>query len=333
MEQMKRFVMTAPGEGHFDTAPIPDLEHDKDVRIKILAAGVCGTDVHIWQGHRPQKFPFVVGHEYVGTVDAVGKAVTKVKVGDYITGEANYSCGQCQMCSTGHGNLCPEKRIVGINVPGVFQEYTVAPERYVWPIPTSISTREGAAIEAGIVGFHATNRANIKAADRVLIFGAGSVGLWALQCAAVRGGRVFMADLNRERLAIATKLGAEKVFCTADGPIDEKFDIVIDAAGVPATVQQTVPRTRDGGTIVFVGICNKQVELDQTNITRRELNIHGAVASCAEYPAFIHLLASGKISGDKIATHVLPFEQLTKAIELMANQTAIKSVVDFAEAH
>lgn len=329
MVEMKRFVLTAPGEGHFDTATAPELESDKDVRVKILAAGICGTDVHIWQGHRIQKFPFVIGHEYVGVVDAVGKAVTKVKAGDYVTGEANYSCGLCQPCSTGHANVCPDKRIVGINIPGVFQEYTVAPERYIWPIPKSINTREGAAIEAGIIGFHATNRANIQAADKVLILGAGSVGLWALQCAAVRGARVFMADLNKERLEIARKLGAEGVYCTADGPIQDKFDIVIDAAGVPATVQQTVQLVRDCGTIVFVGICNKPVELDMTSITRRELNLHGAVASCAEYPAFIQLMASGKISGNLISTHVLPFEKLPEAIELMANQTAIKSVIDF----
>ncbi len=329
-DTMKRFVITAPGEYHYDTAPVPGIETDTDVQIKVSAAGVCGTDVHIFHGRRPQQFPFVIGHEYVGIVTAVGSAVTKVKVGDYVTGEANYACGLCQQCATGHGNLCVDKKILGITVPGVFQEYTVAPERYVWKIPESISPREGAAIEAGLVGFHGVNRANIQAADRVLIFGAGCVGLWALQCAMVRGGRAYMADINKERLKVAKEMGAEDVFCTADGPIKaEKFDIIIDAAGVAPTIQQGISLCRDAGTIVYVGIASRPVEMDIGWVTRHELNLHGAVASSAEYPAFIQLMASGRISGDKISTHVLPFDKIPEAIELMANQTAIKSVIDF----
>jgi L-gulonate 5-dehydrogenase len=327
---MKRFVLTGPGEYHYDTAPIPGIEKDTDVQTKILAAGICGTDVHIFHGRRAQEFPFVIGHEYVGIVTAVGPAVTKVKVGDYVTGEANYSCGVCQQCATGHGNLCVDKKIVGITVPGVFQEYTVVPERYVWKIPESISPREGAAIEAGVVGFHAVNRANVHAADRVLIFGAGSVGLWALQCARVQGGRVFVSDVNKERLAIAKELGAEEVFYTGDIPVDEKFDIIIDAAGAPITIQQSISLCRDNGTIVFVGICAEPVEIDMCQVTRHELNLHGAVASNAEYPAFIQLLSTGQISGEKISTHVLPFEEIPKAIDLMAKQIAIKAVIDFS---
>jgi threonine dehydrogenase-like Zn-dependent dehydrogenase len=143
------------------------------------------------------------------------------------------------------------------------------------------------------VGFHGVNRANIQAADRVLIFGAGCVGLWALQCAMVRGGRAYMADINKDRLALAKEMGAEEVFCTADGPIKaEKFDIIIDAAGVAPTIQQGISLCRDFGTIVYVGIASRPVEMDIGWVTRHELNLHGAVASNAEYPAFIQLMAT-----------------------------------------
>ena len=328
--RMRRFVVDAPLQGHYEEADAPEVVNADDVRVRITAAGVCGTDLHIWHGLRPQPLPFVIGHEYVGIVESVGSAVTKVQVGDYVTGEANYTCGKCQMCVTGHGNLCEHRLGLGQQVPGVFQEYTVAPERFIWKLPANVSKAAGGGMEAGLVGYHAVHMAKVGDMDRVLIYGAGCLGLWALQCAKVCGGIVTMADLNKERLALAKELGADHVVCTAEEELPEKsFEKVIDCAGVVATNQDTVRVCADNGDIVFVGQSPKPVSFNMRDIVRRELHLHGSLASNGEYPAFIRMLEKGIISGDKIGNGIFPFEQIPEALEAMHKQTAIKPIIDF----
>ncbi len=324
---MKRLVFTGPREYKFEDIDAHKIQHPKDVLIEVKGIGICGTDMHIFSGSRKVSYPHVSGHECVGIVKEIGSNVKNIKTGDYVTVEPNFSCRECDFCLGGMGNLCLEKKCIGLDLPGCFSEIIIAPEDYVWKLPKSLSIEEGVIIETATVALHAINRANIKLEDKVLIIGAGSVGLLALQFAKLSGAIVHISDVNKKRLQIAGELGADYTYNVNEQTLPSNFDIVIDAAGAPGSIKQTVHLVKNGGKVVFVGIPGKPVELDLMTIIRHEINIFGSVACTTEFPDVINLIEKGKLDAKKIATHKLAFKDLVKGIELMEKQEALKPVV------
>lgn len=324
---MKRLVFTGIREYKFENVVTPKIKHAGDVLIEIKGIGICGTDMHIFSGNRKVKFPHVSGHECVGIVKEIGTDVKNIKVGDYVTVEPNFSCRKCDYCLGGMGNLCLEKKCIGLDLPGCFSEMIIAPEDYVWKLPESISIEEGVVIETATVALHAINKANIKLEDKILIVGAGSVGLLALQFAKLSGAAVHISDVNKKRLQIARELGADYTYNVNEQTLPSDFDIVIDAAGAPGSIKQTVHLVKNGGRVVFVGIPGKPIELDLMTIIRHEIEILGSVACTNEFSDVISLIDKGKLDAKKIATHKLAFKDLVKGIELMEKQEALKPVV------
>jgi L-iditol 2-dehydrogenase len=324
---LKRLVFTGIREYKFENVVTPKIKHAGDVLIEIKGIGICGTDMHIFSGNRKVKFPHVSGHECVGIVKEIGTDVKNIKVGDYVTVEPNFSCRKCDYCLGGMGNLCLEKKCIGLDLPGCFSEMIIAPEDYVWKLPESISIEEGVVIETATVALHAINKANIKLEDKILIVGAGSVGLLALQFAKLSGAAVHISDVNKKRLQIARELGADYTYNVNEQTLPSDFDIVIDAAGAPGSIKQTVHLVKNGGRVVFVGIPGKPIELDLMTIIRHEIEILGSVACTNEFSDVISLIDKGKLDAKKIATHKLAFKDLVKGIELMEKQEALKPVV------
>lgn len=324
---MKRLVFTGPKEYKFEDIDEPKIQNAGDVLIEVKGIGICGTDMHIYSGRRKVNYPHVSGHECVGIVKEIGSNVRNIKVGDYVTVEPNFSCRKCDFCLGGMRNLCLDKKTMGLDIPGCFSQMVIVPEDYVWKLPKSISIEEGVVIETATVALHAINKANIKIEDKVLIMGAGPVGLLALQFAKLSGAIVYIADLNKKRLLIASELGADYTYNVNEEIIPSGYDIIIDAAGAGGTIKQTVNLVRNGGKIVFVGIPGNAVELDVMTIIRHEIKIYGSVACTTEFLDVINLIEKGKLNAEKLATHKIAFEDLVEGIELMEKQEALKPVV------
>lgn len=329
--KMKSFVFRAPGIFDIEDQPDPKINNNDDVLIKVIGMGICGTDMHIFEGKRKVKFPMTAGHEVVGNIYKTGPDVKNFRVGDYVTVSPNITCGTCEYCTSGHLNLCPEKVCMGLDTPGVFSEYIVIPEKHVYKLPKKVTVQQGIAVETATVSLHAVNKANIKIGDKVLIFGAGAVGNFAAQLAKISGGEVYVTDTNPFRLKIIANLGVtEKTYVSGVDQIpSEFFDVIIDAAGVAPTIRQSLNVVKKGGKIVFVGIPSKLIELDVKTIIRHELEIVGSVACINEFPEIIRLISSGQLNVDVAVTHTLQFDKLAHGIELMVKQEAIKPCVVF----
>lgn len=323
---MKRLVFTALEEYRYDEVPDLRIQGDKDVLVEITHIGICGTDLHIYKGSRKVNFPLVAGHEAIGIVKAIGKGVTKHKVGDRVVLDPNWVCGSCEFCQSGHKNLCQSKILKGVDVDGVFQTQVVSEEKQFWPIPHDMSPQAGIAIEVATVALAAVNKANIKLGDHVFIAGAGIVGLFALQFAKLAGADVTVMDLSEDRLAIAERLGAK--VCDGKGELPSNVDIAIDCAGVEPTINTCLKVVKNAGLVVNIGLGGKPASLDMMNITRRELTICGSVACTTEFPTVIKLFSEGRVDVDAVVTHTVSFDQTVEGIRMMLSQEAIKVAVE-----
>ncbi len=306
----------------------PRIKNEDDVLIELKALGLCGTDVHIFMGSRKVDYPHVSGHECVGYVKEVGNKVSKVKPGDYVTVDPNTSCGKCIKCKAGRKNLCVKKDTFGLNIPGCFREMMVAPEKNIYKVPESISLEEGVVIETATVALGGVKKADIKLGQEVIVMGAGSVGLLAMQLVKNLAGKVSIADINQERLNLAKKLGADKTYNVKEDNLPEQyFDAVIDAAGVEATISNAVKIVTSGGKIVLVGIPGTLIKVDIFSVVRNEIEIYGSVACTTEFPEVIKLIEKGNLKVKELVTHKLSFEEIVKGLELMEKKEALKPAV------
>ena len=325
---MKQLVFEAPNKHKIVEVDDPQIKSPDDVIIDVKGVGLCGTDLHIYRGHRKVEFPHVSGHECVGYVSQVGSAVTSVKPGDYVTMEPNFMCLSCTTCLSGHKNLCKSKSVVGLTIPGCLAEKTWAPADYVWKLPSHMSIEEAALIETSTVALSGVKKAQIGVGEKVLILGVGPIGIMATQLARLNGGHVHVAEKYQERLNMAEEMGAVKCYnAEKELPPQEYFDVVIDAAGVPPTLRSTTDHVRSGGRIVMIGTPSERVDMDIVAIIRRELKVLGSVACVTEFPEIIDLISSGDLRVKEVATHTFSLEDTAKGFDLMEEGKALKPVI------
>src|SRR4051812_40821737 len=232
---MKAVIVDEPGKFHVDQVPDPEFG-PKDVVVKVGACGICGTDIHIIDGEfPPTKYPIIPGHEFGGTVVAVGEDVTGVKVGDRVGVDPTLNCGECYFCQRGMGNLCERWNAVGVTTTGGFAECVAVPERTVYPLPDGLSFAEAALVEPVSCVVHGFHMLQPRVGDSYLIYGAGPMGLQNAQVARFNGARVVaIVDINPSRLDIARSFGFEILGASLDdvrSVAPRGFDIVIEATG------------------------------------------------------------------------------------------------------
>jgi L-iditol 2-dehydrogenase len=330
---MKSAVLTALRKIEIKDMPLPE-PGTGEVRLKVAAVGVCGSDVHYHEegriGSQVVKFPQVLGHEPSGVVDAVGAGV-KLKPGDRVAVEPANHCGKCVYCQRGRQNLCLEMKFLGTPpIDGIFSQYRVMPEHCCFPISDSMSLTEASLLEPLGVGFHAVNLAKVGLGDTVAVFGSGPIGLVTLLAAKAAGAaKVFMTDLIPERLTFALKTGADYVMNPSDGDVVEWIldntgglgvDVTVDAAGKQETLDHCCLCSRRGGKAVIVGIPSvDRLLLPLHEVRRRELEMHNARRSNGEMKACIELVASGRINVKPLATHFFPLEKISDAFSLVHN--------------
>jgi len=303
--------------------PVPAIGAD-EILVRVAACGICGSDVHGYDGSSGRRVPpIVMGHEAAGVVEAVGKDVGNFRPGDRVTFDSTVYCGTCACCLRGDVNLCDRREVLGVSCgdyrrAGAFAEFVVVPARIAYQLPETLSFHEAALLEAVAVALHAVSLVPIRPDSTALLLGAGTIGLLLQQALRVAGcSRVFVADVDATRLALSEKLGATEVLKSGADLVAKLLDrtngvgvdLAVEAVGITATVTSTIESVRKGGTVLLVGNITPDVTIPLQKVVSRQIRLQGSCASAGEYPQAIELLSSGKIRVAPLITAVAPLEQ------------------------
>jgi L-iditol 2-dehydrogenase len=300
-------------------APVPGVD---EILVRVAACGICGSDVHGYDGTSGRRIPpIVMGHEAAGVVAAAGKSVTKFKPGDRVTFDSTVYCGQCEFCLQGDINLCDNRQVIGVSCgdfrrAGAFAEYVVVPQRICYHLPEELEFQEAAMLEAVSVALHAVRVSQMKGGETALVIGAGMIGLLTLQAAKAAGAsQVLIADIDRSRLERAEKLGADAALLLSGTELVEEIlrrtggrgvDLVLEAVGRDETIAASIASVRKGGTVTLIGNISPQVKIPLQVVVSRQIRLQGSCASSGEYPEAMELLANGKIKVKPLITAVAP---------------------------
>lgn len=292
-----------------------------EVLIRVAACGICGSDVHGYDGSSGRRIPPVVmGHEASGTIASLGPSVSNFKEGDRVTFDSTIFCGECDCCSRGDVNLCDRRQVLGVSCGdyrrnGAFAEYVTVPSRIVCKLPDNLPFAESALLEAVAVALHAVSLAPIMPGSTALVLGAGTIGLLVQQALRVAGcSRVLVTDVDASRLKLSAALGANAVL--QSGPELQKeinrltdgagVDVAIEAVGITATVSAAIDAVRKGGCVVLVGNVSPEVTIHLQKVVTRQIRLQGSCASAGEYPRAIELMSTGQINVKPLITAVAP---------------------------
>ena len=304
-----------------------------EVRIAVSNVGVCGTDMEFYRGRRSAGYPFVLGHECSGRVDAIGEGVASTAVGTPVTVRPNFGCGDCPDCLAGRENICANSRGLGVTIDGCLSEFIVAPERYVWPIPDGMDLETATLIEPAAVAERAVRRAGSIAGRRVLVLGAGPIGLLAVQVAVLAGAEVTVGDPLPKRRRRAVDLGAGDAFDPASADVSQfGFDVVIETAGVPAAVSAAVSSAKPGGAIVLTGIPMDPAAIETKWVVWRELTISGSfIYEAIDFAGACGRIERGEIDVLGLVTGRFPVEQAAEAFRRAASHEGLKVLIKMRE--
>lgn len=291
---------------------------DDDVLVQVEACGICGSDIHGYDGSTGRRIPpLVMGHEAAGVVLATGANVDDLPEGTRVTFDSMISCGRCRFCRDGHQNLCDYRMVIGVSCGeyrrhGAFAERISVPRRIVYRLPDSLPFEHAALIEAVSVAVHAAAVTPIRLGDTAVIVGAGMIGLLSLQAARAAGAtRIIAVDLNDKRLETARMLGATDILrgdqVDVPAAIGEMTDgrgadIAFEVVGVTATVKTAIESVRKGGAVTLVGNVSPTIELPLQSVVTREIRLQGTCGCNGEYPQCIDLMSRGVINVEPLIT-------------------------------
>ncbi|MGH3491602.1 MAG: NAD(P)-dependent alcohol dehydrogenase [Sciscionella sp.] len=336
-ETMRAAVLHGVGDIRIEERRVPEPAAG-EVLVRIAAVGTCGSDTHYFTdgriGNRVVTGPLVLGHEASGTVAALGVGAHRHRVGGRVSLEPGVPCAQCAQCRSGRYNLCPEMRFFATPpIDGAFCEYVVLNESFAHPIPANVSDEAAALLEPLSVGIWACRKAGVGPQSRVLITGAGPIGLIALQTARACGARqIVISDVNRARLEMASALGAaslvdagERALHEVDMPIP---DVLIECSGVPAVITEAIGVLGPAARAVCVGMGGDQVVLPLAHLQTNEIQLSGTYRYANTWPAAIALASSRAVDLERLVSHRFDLDHVADALTLsQRNPQAIKSVV------
>lgn len=299
-----------------------------DVLVRVAACGVCGTDAHIMKGEFAASPPVILGHEYAGEVVEIGDAVQTLHPGDRVCVDPNMFCGTCQYCRSGKAHLCENLSALGVNVDGGFAQYSLVPETQAYPLPPGISYEQAALIEPVACCLRGIQQARIQPGDKVVVLGGGPIGLILMQLAKAAGGQVTVSEPVEEKRQLAQQLGATHTVHPDELPL-EAFDVVIEAAGLAATVQQSIKVARRGANLVWFGVCpeGEKTSIEPYEVYRKELNIAGSFINPCTHKRAIELVASGAIQLEPLVSHKFPLEDIHQALAVHGEPHSNKVLV------
>jgi len=315
---MKSVFIEKPGTIALQDVPRPAAKPG-EVLIEVKASGICGTDIHIFRGEYLGSYPVVPGHEFSGIVREVGEGVTRVALGDRVAVEPNIACDNCPACLSNRQNFCANWNGVGVTLPGGMAQFAVAPERAVFSIG-SLPFTSGAFMEPLSCVLHGVQRTGFTLADRVLIIGAGPIGILLLKSILLEGAsHITSVDKVASRRALAEASGAAATAGSLEGLPAEGFDVVVDATGVPALMERTISLVRPGGRVLLFGVPpgGSRISLDAFAIFRKGLTLLSSYTSVRNSIQAVRLLEAGKIDVSSLVSHELPLSDLGRGISLI----------------
>jgi L-iditol 2-dehydrogenase len=318
---VKALVLTAPSQLEFTDFPAP-IPADDEVLLRIHACGICGSDIHGWDGSTGRRRPpLIMGHEAAGEIVAIGPHVERWRPGDRVTFDSTISCGACPYCARGEVNLCDHRRVVGVapaeyRQHGAFAEFLAVPARILYALPAGLSYQQAAMVEPVSIAIHAVQRVRLAPNATAVVVGAGMIGLFVIQALRWAGAtRIIAVDLADNRLALARELGATDTLRSdrCDVPVEvarltggHGVDIALEVVGVSATLNLALASVRRGGSVVLVGNLAAKTDFPLQSVVTRELTLHGTCASAGEYPLCLDLIARGVIRVEPMISAVAP---------------------------
>ena len=328
MATLKALQITKPHELKMVTLERPE-PGPGEVLIKVMSSGICGTDIHILEGEYVGAYPVIPGHEFAGVVEQAGQTVSRIKVGDKVAVEPNIACGNCSYCLKNQQNFCENWQAVGVTLPGGMAEYVIAPEKAVFNIG-ELEFEEGAFVEPLSCVLHGVQKTCIRLADRVVILGAGPIGILLLQAVNVQGAQsVTVVELDQARAEAAQTVGADQIYRSLDGLPKDAFEVVIDATGVIPVMKRTPEFTREGGKILLFGVPPKtNIEFDAFTLFLKGLTILTSYTSVRNSLQAIDLLKNKRINVKPLISHRLPLAKFEHGVNLIKNkQENVKKVL------
>src|SRR5438067_418760 len=322
---MRAAVLRGPHSMSVESVPVPQLAPN-EVLVKVDANGLCGSDVHCYTGERVLEYPMVLGHEIAGHIVATGANVSQERLGERVSVEPNFGCGECALCARGLERICLRKQTIGITRWGGLAEYVAVPHDYAWQIPETFALRDAGTIEPTTVGVHAFSRALAAPGATVAVIGCGGVGLLIVTIAVASGNRVVVMEPNPTRRAAALAAGAvqysearnadeARAFFEREGAV-----AIFECAGIHATTQLCLDAAPPGTRIVLVGLAMEDVSFNPLRFVRQELEIRGTLIyeHPTDYPVTINLIASGRLAPGATASEPQPLESAASLLESMA---------------
>ncbi|MFA6505633.1 MAG: zinc-binding alcohol dehydrogenase family protein [Treponemataceae bacterium] len=325
---MKAIIVPKPFEILIEEVPTPTIRNDDDVLIKVVGAGICGSDIHIFTGTNTlATYPRLIGHEYGGVVAEIGKGVKGLKAGDVVAVDPVRSCGVCYPCSIGRHNVCEKLEVTGVHRDGGFAEYVLAPAANVYKLDSSIVPKEFACMaEPFSIGAQVNARARTGEGDLMLVMGSGPIGLCIMQVAKSRGAKVIMTDILDARLKRASAMGADRTVNVKNENLEQAVKeftkglgatIVADSVCSVESFPLALQLACAAGRVISLGLDNKPTPIAQVNITKKELDVMGSRLSNYRFPEVVKGFENGSLTPKAIVTHQFPFAKVKDAIELV----------------
>ncbi|MBX6395549.1 MAG: zinc-dependent alcohol dehydrogenase family protein [Alicyclobacillaceae bacterium] len=333
---MKALVIQEPLRAVVKEVPDP-VPGPGEVVVAVKAAGICGTDFHIFEGDSLGSYPIIPGHEFAGVVDAVGPGVTSLRPGDRVAVDPSLFCGRCAFCLTNRGNHCENWGGIGTTVPGGFAERVKVPAANAFLIPDSMTFEEAAFIEPVACVVHGMNRLRLRPADRVLLFGAGAMGQQLVQALVHSGAsELVVVDVDETKLELARRFGATRTV-RAERVVEELedetrgFDVVVDATGVPAVIQQALRFLGPTGKFLQFGVAPKSatISFSPFDLYHKDWTLIGSMAVNHTYLPALRWIRDGRIQVKPLLSETLVLEDLPEFLAKPKSSGLLKVQVRF----
>lgn len=298
-----------------------------EVLVRIRAAGICGSDVHIYHGTNPlARYPRIVGHEFGGEIVELGPGTEGPSVGTRVAVDPVVSCGRCYACSVGRPNVCSDLEVFGVHRDGGFAEYVAVPAANVHEIPADWPWEKASLVEPFTIAANVLSRVQCTGNDRVLVYGAGPIGLVILQAAKRLGAQVLITDIQESRLELARSMGADLVVNSKEKGVREAVmewteglgvPVVIDAVGLPGLFQEALELACPTGRIGVLGFSKDPAPIQQFEVTRKELTIVGSRLNRNKFPEVIEWFSKEEVRPELLVSHRFHFTEVLEAMRLI----------------
>ncbi len=316
--------------------PYPVLR-DTDVIIQVRSVGICGSDGPILAGTRPVPYPLIPGHEFAGDVVEVGSAVKNLKVGDRVTPCIVIGCGDCDLCIQGKEVLCDSLVETGIHVDGAFAQYVRVPAKVCRKMQDTTTYDQGASVDPVASAYRTVKASGITSKDVCCVYGAGPIGLYAVQLIKLRGVKTVICldtDAGAARLELAKTLGADHVInVSREDPVQRvreltngaMADYVQDCVGAPGVPEIALKLLKKAGTYAVTGLYHTLPQVDLGDVVRRELKIYGTICyTRQEFEECLHFIEEGRVQVEPLITHHFPLKDMEAAFQVVQEKACIK---------